>query len=368
MHAVTRRRACPRDSARAPQPQGAHPCQVAEEMDHAERQRSRVVGSPPGAKPRHRPLQEQQQQDSQPDGERRGDRAPRDCRDARPGQQRQRAGHERSVRHHHGSRHVISGNALRMPGEDVQSSVADAELLPQVAARIFAPSVHADGGPAERQPVSRCGQPVAQVVVRPVADVLVEQAALVERAGSIGGVSGADVIRELSRDGRVALLEIAAHHAGPEPRVSGGNVVALCRGYARVFERSEQRREPAVLKNDVLIDLADDRMLRFAHARIEGGGRSAPGTIDQPKPSLRFGFPQQARRSVAAAVVDRDDLERPAVALRLDTVDHRREPATAVVDRHHEADAHAVPITRSAVLPGVPPPARRGTRFRSARR
>ena len=67
--------------------------------------------------------------------------------------------------------------------------------------------------------------------------------------------------------------------------------------------------------------------------------------MPRPGPSMSVTRPARTRvlenppRSVAAAVVDDDDLERPAVALRVDRVERVAQPAAAVVDRHHEADA-----------------------------
>jgi hypothetical protein len=60
-------------------------------------------------------------------------------------------------------------------------------------------------------------QPVAEIVVATVAERFVEQADLVQRAGAVGGVAGADVIPTVTANTAIALLEIAAHHARPKP-------------------------------------------------------------------------------------------------------------------------------------------------------
>ena len=102
-------------------------------------------------------------------------------------------------------------------------------------------------------------EPVAEVVVAAIAERLVEKADLVQRARAIGRVAGADVIDVVAANATVALLEIAAHHAGPEAGVRRCVVVALRGRDRRIVERLEQVREPAWRKDDVLIDLADDR-------------------------------------------------------------------------------------------------------------
>ena len=152
---------------------------------------------------------------------------------------------QRAVRHHQRAGHVVSADAVRMPGEEVEASVADAVLLPQVAGDIFAPAVHAQRLAAEDEPMSGRREPVAQIVVAAVAERLVEQADLVQRARAIGGVPGADVIDFVTANATVALLEIAAHHPGPEAGVRRCVIVALRGGYRRIVERLEQVREPA---------------------------------------------------------------------------------------------------------------------------
>ena len=123
---------------------------------------------------------------------------------------------------------------------------------------------------------------VAEIVVAPIAERLVEKADLVQRARAIRGVPGADVIDFVAANATVSLLEIAAHHPGPEAGVRRRVVVALRGGYRRIVERLEQVREPTWRKDDVLIDLADDRISRFPHARVDGRGDAAAGAVDEP--------------------------------------------------------------------------------------
>ena len=252
-------------------------------MDHAERQRRRIARSAPGIEPRDRPFQEQQQQDSQRNRQRWPDSAADDGSDPRPGQQGERAGHEGSVRHHHRSRHVVSADASRMVGEHVQPPVADAELLAHIAARILAPSMDADGRRqnASRYPASL--KTVAQVVVRPVAEALVEQA-------DTGGARSLDRPYCRCRHDRRSLrrcLRSAARDRVPSrgPRSSRGRwsrsgPVPRRRWDPRAPRAAASASPP---KDDVLIDLADDRMLRSRMPALTAAANPRRGPSDPAK-------------------------------------------------------------------------------------
>ena len=142
----------------------------------------------------------------------------------------------------------------------------------------------------------------------------------------------------------IALLQIAAHHPGPEAGVRRCVIVALCGGYRRFVERLEEVREPTRRQDDVLIDLADDGVPRFSDARVDGRGDAAAGAVDECDVAGSNRVLENPPRSVAASVVDDDDLERASVALRVDRSERLAQPAPAVVDRHYEADADGLGI------------------------
>ena len=108
------------------------------------------------------------------------------------------------------------------------------------------------------EPVACTLQAIAHVVVVSVAELLVEQADFMERSGAVDRIPGADVSRAAVPERRIALLEIETHEAGRETGAAVGHVAALSGGHERIFERGQKMSQPAVVKDDVLIDLADD--------------------------------------------------------------------------------------------------------------
>ena len=83
---------------------------------------------------------------------------------------------------------------------------------------------------------------------------------------------------------------------------------------------------------------------RFSDARVDRRGDAAAGAVDERDLAGSNRVLENPPRSVAASVVDGDDLERSAVALGIDRVERLAQPAPAVVDRHHEADAGGLGI------------------------
>src|SRR5262245_19370349 len=111
--------------------------------------------------------------------------------------------------------------------DEVETPVAVAVLLAEIPAQAFAPQMRAARVAAQHQPVTRRTQPIAHVVVVPVAEALVEQPDAVECIRTVGGVAGADVIGGRAANRAIALLEIEAHHTRRPARSRIGYVIAL---------------------------------------------------------------------------------------------------------------------------------------------
>ena len=77
-------------------------------------------------------------------------------------------------------------------------------------------------------------------------------------------------------------------------------VVALSGGDRGIVERLDELGEPASIEDDVLIDLADDRVARLPDAGVDRGGDAAARPVDERH-----------------AAVARDRLEDPPRAVRL---------------------------------------------------
>src|SRR4029453_4995752 len=103
-----------------------------------------------------------------------------------------------------------------MPGNDIDSAVADAELLSKGASEALAPAVHAEGVPTECELVAVALQPVAQIVVVSIAHALVEKPDLVKGAREVGGVGRAHVVHKSAVDLRVAMLGAPSGPSPPE--------------------------------------------------------------------------------------------------------------------------------------------------------
>src|SRR5262249_8119404 len=168
---------------------------------------------------------------------------------------------------------------------------------------------------------------------------------VLKRAAAIGRVAGADVSRPGSRDRRVALFQVEVHRARAQASAGIRLEVSLRGADRRVVELRRDAAQPARTKCDVLIDLAHDRELCFANAKVERGGRPGTGAREDSQRPPRGEPAEDQRRLVAASVVDDDDLHWTAVALRDDGRKRVFDPRGAVPDRHDEADAfgHARP-------------------------
>ena len=124
------------------------------------------------------------------------------------------------------------------------------------------------------------------------------------------------------------------------PAPGRDNVLTLRGSNVRIGEtRCRSAREPAALDDDVLIDLADDRVRCLANAGVDGRRGAAARAVDQLQLTRRLPLAQQRQRPIRAAVVDDDDLERPAVALREIGVEREPQHASAVQDGNDEGNA-----------------------------
>ena len=97
--------------------------------------------------------------------------------------------------------------------------------------------------------------------------------------------------------------------------------------------------QPTRSQHDVLIDLGDQRIPRGPYAGVHRGGRTAPLAFDDSNRPNRLEPAQDGSRSIAAAIVDDDHLERPAVGLRVDRLQRFADPRGSIAHGHHEADA-----------------------------
>src|SRR4051812_39605024 len=120
--------------------------------------------------------------------------------------------------HHRCRRDAIASEAPRVLVHQIDSSVAEAVLLSQVAGEAFTPAVHALRALADAQAIARLLQSVADVVVVPVSKRFVEQTNPVQRACAVDGITRADVIGVAVWKRKVALLEVDAHRADAERR------------------------------------------------------------------------------------------------------------------------------------------------------
>src|SRR5438105_4020851 len=163
----------------------------------------------------------------------------------------------------------------------VEASVPDAELLRAIARERVAPEMLGRGISAERQPVPASDESITEVVVVAVPERFIKEADLVQRAGPVGGVARADMVRTLGKP-RIAQVEIASGHARPEAGGGGHHVASLRGRNGRIVERAKQHVEPLWPDDDILIDLADEGMTRFQNASIHRGRCAPSRAVNDP--------------------------------------------------------------------------------------
>ncbi len=223
--------------------------------------------------------------------------------------------------------------------------------------------VHAVRLTVDHEPVSSRAKPVAHVVVVPVPEPLIKETNLMEGCRLVRRVARADMVAERAGDIRVALVEIEPHRSDRRTRGRRGHVIALRRGDVRRREIVEQAIDPARRDHDVLVDLADDGILRRKKTGIDRRGRAASRSVDDRDRQRLRHLRHDRSRSVEAAVVDHDDLRKPAGQLSADRGQRLADGGGAVVHRHDEADstgarAHATisPYIVSSSAQMVAPP------------
>ena len=74
----------------------------------------------------------------------------------------------------------------------------------------------------------------------------------------------------------------------------------------------------------------------LTNACVDGSGGAAARAVDQRQLTRRLPLAQQRHRTIRAAVVDDDDLERPAVALSEHGIERESQHASAVEDGYDE--------------------------------
>src|SRR5262249_34373742 len=235
-----------------------------------------------------------------------------------------------------------------MLGDEVETPVADAVLLNQVLVGARAPEVKAQSVRTEHEPISGRPQPIAHVVVVAVSERFVEQIDPEQRLRPVRRVAGADVVGMPASDSAVTLLEVQAHHAGPDCRTGWRDVIALDRADVWIRKRLHHPLHPAGLNHHVLIHLAHNGVPNVPYSEIDRRGRTAALTGQHGHAALRRIRGEDLSRVVSAAIIHDQNFYRTAVVLRDDGVERATERARTVVDRHHEADsrgrleAHAV--------------------------
>src|SRR3982750_3664799 len=110
------------------------------------------------------------------------------------------------------------------------------------------------------------------------------------------------------------MFKIATCCSRPEPCVWRGCVMPLDGCDVRILEVAKHLSEPVVPQHDVLIDLTDDWMGGLMYPGVDRRRRAPLAAVDQPQHAFALQLRQQPCRAVDAAVIDRDDLEWPAVA------------------------------------------------------
>ena len=93
------------------------------------------------------------------------------------------------------------------------------------------------------------------------------------------------------------MFEIPSHRSGPETGALTGDVVALRGGHFRISEWDKKCREPAPLQDDVLIDLADDRVCGLANRRVDRRRGAAAVAAQQPQDPVTFQPFQQPQQA-----------------------------------------------------------------------
>src|SRR5262249_24720968 len=137
----------------------------------------------------------------------------------------------------------------------------------------------------------------------------------------------------------ITLLEIDTHDARGQRSAAFRLVVPLSRTDLGILQRADERLKPARLQDDVLIDLADDRMTRGSHSEIDSRCGAATLAGDDAQRAATRIFADQSGGAIAAPVVDDDHFQGPPVGLAEDRVERVDEASNAVVHRNHEADA-----------------------------
>ena len=143
---------------------------------------------------------------------------------------------------------------------------------------------------------------------------------------------------------RIPLLEIEAHDAGRKTAAAIGDIAPLRRRDPRIVELREQTPKPALMEDDVLIDLTDDRKTCRENAGVERGRGAMPRLRRSIATGLRREIEQDVPRFISASVVDDDDLHRAAVGLKPDGFDDVADPAVSVSHGHDEADRRNVVV------------------------
>ena len=183
---------------------------------------------------------------------------------------------------------------------------------------------------------ARGHQTVAEIVVVPVSQALVERTYRRERRAPVGGIAGAHVARR-SCQARVAKREIERHHARDRRCARVGHVARLHGGDVGRVEPGQHRIGPAGQNLDVLVDLHNEITRRCREAQVQRRRRATPRAMQYPDVVRRREQIDDRQRFVGAAVIDHDDLG--AGKLLEQRRERTRQPRRAVSDRHHEADA-----------------------------
>ena len=219
--------------------------------------------------------------------------------------------------------------APRMFGHEIEAAVAEPVLLHEVAAEPVAPPVHAARLATEHQPVA--GRRAADSSCR-----CRSRSRATRRTGRRGaaprrGTPSCRCRHDRSsrrRSPRSAARDPAPSRARSTVASAIGRVVALRGGDVGIVQRREQAAHPAGSQHDVLIDLADDRIPRGAHAGVDRGGGAAAFAGHDPAAARS----SASRRSSAddpssLPIVDDDDFERAPVGLREDRLERLAQAA-----------------------------------------
>ena len=183
---------------------------------------------------------------------------------------------------------------------------------------------------------ARGHQAVAEIVVVPVSQALVERTYRRERRAAVGGIAGTHVVRR-SCQARVAKREVERHHPRDRRCARVGHVARLHGGDVGRVEPGQHRVGPPRQNLDVLVHLHDEVTRRRGETEVERRRRATPRTVQHPDIVRRREQIDDRQRFVGAAIIDHDDLG--AGKLLEQRRERARQPRRAVSDGHHEADA-----------------------------